>query len=69
MKFETKNNLFPISFTSNVYQVVCSIKDSTYNKVFAPMYISCNSLTISGFTNPTSANEIGGMKTYVAFGI
>ena len=66
--FATKNNSFPISFTSSIYQVVCSIKGSTYNKVFAPIYVSCNNLSISGFTNPTTSNEIGGTKTYVAFG-
>ena len=59
---------FPISFTS-VYQVIGGIVDSTYLKTFAPVYISFNSITNTGFQNPDTSGYIGGKKTWVAFGI
>lgn len=59
---------FPISFTYT-YQVIGGIVNSTYVGTYAPVYISVNSITNTGFTNPDTSGYIGGKRTWIAFGI
>ena len=58
---------FPISF-SVAYQIIGGLQDSTYLKTFAPVYITCNSLNNTGFSNPDTSGIIGGKRTWIAFG-
>ena len=68
LSMTSSTKTFPISFT-NAYQIVGGVADSSYLKSFAPVYISVNSLTTTGFTNPDTTGIIGGKKTWIAFGV
>ena len=68
LSMTSSTKTFPISFT-NAYQIVGGVADSSYLKSFAPVYISVNSLTTTGFTNPDTSGIIGGKKTWIAFGV
>ena len=68
LSMTSSKKTFPISFTSTTYQVIGGIADSTYPGSYAPVYITVNSITTTGFTNPDTSGYIGGKRTWVAIG-